>query len=257
MKNFKTFDELAVFIINKFAEAFGNHAILKGGMVFKLLGSPRYTNDIDYVFVPYKSKNDIIDNIFNKLNKLFPAKVKIELHSKCVRYLIEHENIKIQIEVNVDMTCDTTDLSTISLAVKNKQPGKIIRVMNYGQLLSHKLAAWNERELFRDLYDIYFLYDILDEKPDMKILTKRLSKIEPAKGKRGKKSMSLNEFILKLETHVKQVSYNDVYGELSDYLNQVELAGLDKKIKIALKNLIFYLNEFNDNTGEKIIFKKQ
>ena len=46
--------------------------------------------------------------------------------------------------------------------------------MSYNQLLSHKLAAWNERELIRDLYDSYFLYDVLDEKPDIGILKKQI-----------------------------------------------------------------------------------
>ena len=238
MKEFKTFDELTVFIINKFAEIFGNHAILKGGMVFKLLGSPRYTNDIDYVFIPYKSKNEIKDNIFNELNKLFPDKVSYNVHSKCIRYIISSNNIKIQVEVNVDIECDSTELSTISLAKMNNQTGRIIRAMSYNQLLSHKLAAWNERELIRDLYDSYFLYDVLDEKPDIGILKKRLSKIEPAKGKEGIKSMTLGEFISKIEMHVKQLTFDDVSSELKDYLNQEELISLDKKIKIAIKNII-------------------
>ncbi len=41
------------------SQHFGKRAILRGGMVLRILGSPRYTNDLDYVFVPYKSKKDI------------------------------------------------------------------------------------------------------------------------------------------------------------------------------------------------------
>jgi predicted nucleotidyltransferase component of viral defense system len=246
MKEFKTFDELAVFIINNFSEIFGNHAILKGGMVFKLLGSPRYTNDIDYVFIPYKSKNDIKDDIFNELNKLFPEKVSYTVHSKCIRYIISSNNIKIQVEVNVDLKCDSIELSTVSLAKMNNQTGRIIRAMSYNQLLSHKLAAWNERELIRDLYDSYFLYDVLDEKLDIGILKKRLLKIEPAKGKDSIKSMTLGEFISKIEMYDKELTFEDVSFELKDYLNQEELIGLDKKIKIAIKSLISDLKT-NDN----------
>lgn len=241
MKDFKTFDELAVFIINRFAELFGNHAILKGGMVFKLLGSPRYTNDIDYVFVPYKSKNDIKDNIYNELEKLFPGMVKYDVHSKCIRYHINYDNIKMQIEVNADLECGSTELSTVTLARVNNQPGKIVRAMSYGQLLSHKLAAWNERELFRDLYDIYFLYDILDEKPDIDILKRRLKRIVSAKRKAGMRSMTLDEFISKLDKHITNFSSKDLSEELKDYLSRTELAGLDKKIKIAVKNLTSHL----------------
>ncbi len=241
MKNFKTFDELTVYIINKFAEIFENHAILKGGMVFKLLGSPRYTNDIDYVFIPYKSKNEIKDKIFDELEKLFPKRVTFDIHSKCIRYFINLDNIKIQIEANADIQCESTELSTINLAKASDQTGRIIRVMSYNQLLSHKLAAWNERELFRDLYDIYFLYDILDEKPDIDVLKKRLSKIELRKGAGKTKSMSLSEFIDKLEKQVKMITYNGVANELKDYLDREELIGLDKKLKIVIKKLLSYL----------------
>ena len=155
-------------------------------------------------------------------------------------------DIKIQVEVNVDTKCDSTELSTISLAKMNNQSGRIIRAMSYNQLLSHKLAAWNERELIRDLYDSYFLYDVLDEKLDIGILKKRLLKIEPAKGKDSIKSMTLGEFISKIEMYVKELTFEDVSFELKDYLNQEELIGLDKKIKIAIKSLISDLKT-NDN----------
>lgn len=240
MKNFSSFDELVVYIINSFAEIFGNHAILKGGMVFKLLGSPRYTNDIDYVFIPYQSKNDIKDDIYNALEKLFPEKVTISVHSKCVRYLLEVNEIKLQIEVNVDLECESIELSTISLAKVNNQTGRIIRAMSYGYLLSHKLAAWNERELVRDLYDIYFLYDVLDEKPDIHVLKKRLANIKSRANKKIK-SMSLTDFVAKLENRIVLLSHDDVKTELSDYLDKEEIIGLDKKIKIAVKDLLDYV----------------
>ena len=49
-------------IITLFADEFGSGAILRGGMVLRLLDSPRLTNDLDYLFVPFKSKNEISGN---------------------------------------------------------------------------------------------------------------------------------------------------------------------------------------------------
>ena len=95
----------------------------------------------------------------------------------------------------------------------------------------------------------YFLYDVLDEKPDIGILKKRLSKIEPVKGKKGIKPMTLGEFISKIEMHVKQLTFDHVSSELKDYLNQEELIGLDKKIKITIKNLISDLRS-NENESD-------
>lgn len=41
-------------VLDLFAQHFANRAVLRGGMVLRILGSPRFKNDLDYVFVPYK-----------------------------------------------------------------------------------------------------------------------------------------------------------------------------------------------------------
>lgn len=43
-------------VLDVFAQKFDKQAVLRGGMVLRILGSPRFTNDLDYVFVPYRSK---------------------------------------------------------------------------------------------------------------------------------------------------------------------------------------------------------
>jgi hypothetical protein len=50
--------------------------------------------------------------------------------------------------------------------------------MDFSVALSHKLAAWNERRLLRDLYDAYFLYKMVGVLPDKKILMRRLAKVD-------------------------------------------------------------------------------
>ncbi len=240
MRKFNNFNELALYIINKMAEIFKNHAILKGGMVFKLLGSPRYTNDIDYTFIPYQSKNEVKDEIFQALQSIFDSPIEYDVHSKCIRYYISENNIRMQIEVNVELECKSVELSTAQLARPNNLSARINRVMSYDQALSHKLGAWLERDLLRDLYDIYFIYDIMDENPDLETLFKRLSKIE-AQSKNRIKSISPQDFILKLDTAISQLTQNDLSKELQDYLPELELIGLDKKMKIACKKLIHYL----------------
>ena len=60
--------------------------------------------------------------------------------------------------------------------------------------------------------------------------------------------MTLGEFISKIEMHVRKLTFEDVSIELRDYLNNEELIGLDKKIKIAIKNLIYDLKA---NKNEK------
>lgn len=48
-----TREGLMVWVMHRFARALGEQAVIKGGMALRLLDSPRSTNDIDYVFVPY------------------------------------------------------------------------------------------------------------------------------------------------------------------------------------------------------------
>ena len=52
-------------VLDLFARTFDKNAVLRGGMVLRMLGSQRLTNDLDYVFVPYKSKKAIIPAILN------------------------------------------------------------------------------------------------------------------------------------------------------------------------------------------------
>jgi len=60
---------------------------------------------------------------------------------------------------------------------KDGQPARIIRMMSASWALAHKLAAWNERRLLRDLYDCYFFVARLGELPDIGELRNRLAKI--------------------------------------------------------------------------------
>src|SRR3989338_2002492 len=161
MDNIESDEALRIFIINHLAEKMGAHAILKGGMVLRLLESPRYTNDLDYIFVPFKSKKDIVDLIKSALEEI-NCSVNFNLHSTSARFMVKFENkrgvFKTQIEANVDVACEAEAISTGDLAIHYNQLPRIVRVMKLNVALAHKLAAWNERNLIRDLYDAFFFF---------------------------------------------------------------------------------------------------
>jgi hypothetical protein len=46
-------------VLDLFARRFDKHAVLRGGMVLRIPGCEQLTNDLDYVFVPYRSKKDV------------------------------------------------------------------------------------------------------------------------------------------------------------------------------------------------------
>ena len=81
MEKFKSTEELLAWIIDFFAISFGNSAILKGGMSLRLLHSPRFTNDVDYVFIPFDSKKDV-KQIIEKEEILVNGEIKITKDSR-------------------------------------------------------------------------------------------------------------------------------------------------------------------------------
>jgi predicted nucleotidyltransferase component of viral defense system len=230
-----------IWIINHLADTFGSHAILKGGMELRLVDCPRFTNDLDYVFVPFASKKEIKDRILKALREDPGLDVSYTINSKCIRYLVAREDVKVQVEVNVALDCESQEMSTSSLAKSKNQQGRMIRVMNFETALAHKLAAWNERGLVRDLYDAYYLCVVLRAKPDMRVLKQRLARVESRK--KGSKliAMNIDEFIEKLESTARDLTDAMVKNDLRDCMLQDELAGLDRKIVGGISRIVEYL----------------
>ena len=74
----KNEEAFRIWLINKISEKFPDNAILKGGMVLRLLDCPRYTNDIDYTFIPFKSKNDIYNPVLDFIKSLDNIEIKLK-----------------------------------------------------------------------------------------------------------------------------------------------------------------------------------
>ena len=80
--------ELLASALDRITQRFDKKAILRGGMVLRILGSPRYTNALDYLFVPYKSKKDIVTDVVECLASISGATIKTSLNSKCLRAVV-------------------------------------------------------------------------------------------------------------------------------------------------------------------------
>ncbi len=238
----KTQQSLMVWLINYIADNFGNSAILKGGMELRLLDCPRFTNDINFIFVPYSSKKDVSKIILEALNKVPELKVRHTINSKCLRCICEYNSLHVQLEINVAQECESQELSTASFAKTHNQSGRIIRGMRFDIALSHKIAAWNERGLIRDLYDCYFMVYMLDIVPDIPTLKQRLSKSQIRIGRKTNKiSMTLSEFRLKLDDTISTITQDLIEEQLRDFFSPEDLPGLENKIKIGLKRLLSLL----------------
>ena len=226
-------------VLDLFAQKFADRAILRGGMVLCLLGSLRLTNDLDYVFVPYKSKKDIVKDIVVCLQSLRQVSIEHSINSKCLRILITREATTVQVEAKVAMQVKASTTSTRLFSPKFQLPPRLILVDDYSVALANKMAAWNERRLMRDVYDIWF-YRQMNIAPDSKTLLGRLAKpsyshlVATEDYFTGRTERDFLEF---LREKVNQLSDKDIAKELSDYLPPEEIPGLAMQIRASLAKM--------------------
>lgn len=236
MPDITTVEGLMIFLINTFSERFPQSAILKGGMCLRLLDCPRLTNDIDYVFIPYSSKKEILQRVLAVLDEIDGLTYDYSMNSKCLRIRVRYGELATQIEANVAKEYPATAISTAGISRQQGLLGRIVQVSSYDVSMANKLAAWNERALVRDLYDLYFLYTMVQSMPNMTVLEKRLGKTGSTPRNRNPKRMTLDQLLAKLRTRLASLSAEDML-ELSDYLPGDELQGLETKIRAQLLQL--------------------
>jgi len=235
MKNFRNTEELLAWVINFFAAEFGNNAIIRGGMALRLLNSPRYTNDIDYVFIPFTSKKELKPLIEKKLSSVQGLDFSITMNSKVMDININYLSQSCQIEINAETECESLATSSSPIASLYGMPSKIVRIANLPAAFAHKIAAWNERELLRDLFDIYQYKAILRVEPNLEILQKRLAKVRIYKNAKPAKNLkSLKEKLLLAANELNEQKIQ----ELKPLLPEVELAGLHLRMAAAVRRIL-------------------
>jgi len=232
-------DGLFVWVLHRFAEVFEEHAVLKGGIALRLLGCPRMTTDIDYVFVPYASKLDIAPRIEQVLRELDGADVAVAQHSKMLRARLHVDGAAIQIEANAEREYPARALPTGTFARTQGRPSRLVRVETLERALANKLAAWNERRLLRDLYDVYYLAGPLGARPDLDALFGRLASVESRLPRlRKRRSMTLAELLQALRVEVTALGDDRLHDELAPVLPGDELEGLVGRLRAGVIQVI-------------------
>jgi len=226
-------------VLDVFAQKFDKQAVLRGGMVLRILGSPRFTNDLDYVFVPYRSKKDVLDEILGCLRSIPGAKLEHSINSKCLRVFLTVDQTTVQIESKVAMNVKTTTASTRLLSTSFNLPPRLVHVVDLDVSLANKMAAWNERRLVRDIYDIWFLLR-MSARPDEPTLRERLAKptySSRVKAKDAFPGKTCSDFYEFLRENVARLDDQQIQDELADYLPPEETQGLGLLFKAALAKL--------------------
>jgi len=233
-----TNEAVLLWILHRFGEEFTRRAIVKGGMALRLAGCPRSTTDVDYVFAPAGSKRPLEPLVKKLLAELEGARVEVTLNSRVLRATVQLDAASVQIEASLADDCPSEAMSTGEMAATLGQPAQIVRVMSFPHALAHKLAAWNERRLLRDLYDVYFLRARMSVRVDLATLNARLARIEsrlPAL--RRTTSMTLPEFARTLRQATDDLATPALEAELAPLLPPTELPGLLLRLRPALIDL--------------------
>jgi len=200
-----------------------------------LLNSPRYTNDIDYVFVPFKSKNELKPLIEKKLSSVDGLKFGISLNSKVMVVSINYLSQSCQVEISAKNECESLAMSSSAVASPYGMPSKIVRIAELSAAFAHKIAAWNERELLRDLFDVYQYKATLRIEPNLEILRQRL--IKPQNYSNANPAKDLDELKEKLLAAADKLCEKNIQ-ELRPLLPEAELVGLHIRIAAALSETV-------------------
>ena len=103
--------------------------------------------------------------------------------------------------------------------------------MEPGVAFAHKIAAWNERELMRDFYDVYQYESLFKTEPQMEILHRRLKNSRSYKNIVAAKDIKgLSEKMRKCAESLTENSF----AELVPLLETVELAGLSFRMRPSI-----------------------
>ncbi len=232
-------EKLLFEIINRLHDRFGKNAILRGGMVLRILGCERYTNDVDYVFVPYASKKEILEDVLAALRTLPGVRLDHSMNSKCLRIKIFQAKTAVQVEIKTAMSESVIVLSTKHLAEQMGLPPRLLPVVDLSLALADKLAAWNERRLPRDLYDVFFFLR-MGIRPDPVRLEKRLMKPQTSKLLKEADRFhgtDLEGFYSFLREKIMRIDESAFQRSLADILPNEELPGLLLRLRAEVAKL--------------------
>lgn len=226
-------------IIGQLAGVFKNKLILKGGMLLRLLNSPRSTQDVDYCWIRTKKKTLFARDIQSALQQMEGIQViNTQANSRGIFFTLRDEPsktlAKIEVAVIPKLHRSPQAMSTAPLANRHALKAQIISVMDLSEAFSNKIAAALERDLIRDLYDIAQLEPLTPFDPPT--LLDRLSRLEIRRAKRQK--MEPEKAALLLQQRLDGITQERIVGELSKAVPENQLAGLDMVIRNSVGRVI-------------------
>lgn len=234
-------EALLVRLLHHIGQELPVQGVVNGGLVLRLLDCPRRTNDLDLVLVPFGSKRDAAPKLRQVLEAFPCDQMDIATHSTAIRARVRQGTVVAQVEASVAEECPSIPMSTSSLASQHRELPRVVRVMRFEDALAHKLGAWMDRGLMRDLYDIFYWHGIQGVMPEPTVLATRLASVRSRKG--PAKSWSLERLRESLLQGVEGLTDDGLRSELQPVLPESELAGLATRIRGVVRTLVLRLAE--------------
>lgn len=154
-----------------YSSVLGTSLVFKGGTALRLIyNSPRFSEDLDFSLLSKVNFNDFkkivkdiisqqpelsIKEIYSKKNTYFTLiKFKQEYLSQTLSIKVEISKRKLSLKKDIDFK-----LSTASSPTTNLKP--LVKVFTLECLFKEKLNALSSRKKARDLFDIWFIGQLL------------------------------------------------------------------------------------------------
>lgn len=156
-------EELLLRVIHMMGDKFKDRIVLEGGMLLRLLGCPRSTQDVDYVLLSEESKKVLAEKIKRSLAEIEGARVtEVSLNSRGIFIrveTIEDPRLTAMVEIGVAaaLNLPAGHISTVALANRFLLGGRIVTTMALPEAFANKIASALERDAMRDLYDLSIL----------------------------------------------------------------------------------------------------
>lgn len=227
-------------VIHHISSAFGPEAVLKGGMSLRMYGITRSTIDIDFCFQPHNRKRGFMEHLVRVTEEFFDASPVVTADSKKIQVLGKRNGVDIIIEASAHSGFEPETIATTAVARGVNLPPQLISVMPKSIAFAHKLGAWLDRRLARDLYDIHVYYAYLKATPDPEILDRRILKPAYVKSVRNRPVLTSKEEFLHFLVHeAERMDDQQLEEDLRGIVDERERLGIGMQILITLRKMRF------------------
>ncbi len=217
------------FLKELYEQRFSKEVFFKGGTAIRLIyGSKRFSEDLDFtVTLSERLFMNKLNVFFKQLSQKYPFtfKEKAALSGKTFLLTADIPNLNSRCYVNLDFSMREDVLNPVQAILKTEYPiivQSFINCLSKDEIFAEKIRAILKREKYRDLYDLWVLYE-LGVSPSKDLINKKLAFYGEKYNKKlllgSLKKFKKADFIQYLRPFVS-LNERGKLGDLFDYINR-------------------------------------